>query len=119
MSKVYIVQNSYTRDAESGLLRPRFDLSSVAEYGELVEVLDNRMSPLATEPAMREIRHALRNYSDEDYLLAIGAPAFLIAVGAIAAWRNAGRVRVLHWDRATQKYFPVTFNVNNEAKEIV
>lgn len=112
MSKIYLVQNSYTRDLTTMLLRPRFDLSAVAAFGEIVEVLDGRIGPMATAPAMAEMRHALRNYSDDDFILALGAPAFLVAAGAVAASHNNGRVHVLHWDKAQQKYYPLTFDVN-------
>lgn len=118
MSTVYLVQNSFMRDARTLKLRPRFDLSAAMQYGEVVEVLDGRMGPMATAPAMAEMRYALRNYGDDDYVLALGAPAFLVAVGAIAASHNNGRVHVLHWEKTLQKYFPITFDVNhNQAKE--
>jgi len=116
MAKVFIVQNSYVRDEASMLLRPRFDLSTVYEYGEPVEILHGRISPLATAPAMTELRAALRNYTDDDYLLAIGAPAFLVAAGAVAASFNNGRVHVLHWDKNARKYFPVTFDIHGNGK---
>lgn len=112
MSKVYIIQNSYMRDSESGSLRPRFNLGPVKEFGEPVEILDGRLSPMATAPAMNALRHALRNYSDEDYLLAIGAPSFLIAAGMIAGNFNNGRVHMLHWEKALQRYYPLTFDIN-------
>ena len=120
MSKVYLVQNSYTRDLNTMLLRPRFDLSAVAPFGEIVEVLDGRIGPMATAPAMAEMRHALRNYGDDDFILALGAPAFLVAAGAVAASHNNGRVHVLHWDKLQQKYYPLTFDINHsQAKEQV
>lgn len=116
--KVFIIQNSYTRDIQGGPLRPKYDLRGVNAFGHPVEILHGQMSPLATAPAMAELRHALRNYSDDDYLLAIGAGAFLIAAGAIAASHNNGRVHVLYWNGDAQKYFPLTFDVNhNQQKE--
>lgn len=116
--KVFIIQNSYTRDTLGGPLRPKFDLRGVNAFGQPVEILHGQMSPLATAPAMAELRHALRNYSDDDYLLAIGAGAFLIAAGAIAASHNNGRVHVLYWNGDAQKYFPLTFDVShNQQKE--
>lgn len=118
MSTVYLVQNSYTRDLDTMLLRPRFDLSPAAPFGEIVEVLDGRIGPMATAPAMAEMRHVLRNYCDDDFILALGAPAFLVAAGAVAANNNNGRVHVLHWNKLQQKYYPLTFDVNhNQAKE--
>ena len=118
--KVFIIQNSYTRDAVGGPLRPKYDLRGVNAFGQPVEILHGQMSPLATAPAMSELRHALRNYSDDDYLLAIGAGAFLIAAGAIAASHNNGRVHVLYWNGDAQKYFPLTFDVNhNQQKEYI
>lgn len=115
---VFIIQNSYSRDAAGGPLRPKYDLRGVNVFGHPVEILHGQLSPLATAPAMAELRHALRNYSDSDYLLAIGAGAFLIAAGAIAASHNNGRVHVLYWNSDSQKYFPITFDVNhNQQKE--
>jgi hypothetical protein len=113
MSKVYIVQNTYVRDGTGGTLRPKYDLRGVNAFGQPVEILHGLLSPLATAPAMAELRHALRGYSDDDYLLAIGAGAFLIAAGAIAAQHNNGRVHVLYWNGDAQKYFPLTFDVNH------
>ena len=63
---------------------------------------------------MAELRH-VRNYSDDDYLLAIGAGAFLIAAGAIAASHNNGRVHVLYWNSDSARYFPLTFDANRSA----
>lgn len=117
MSTVYIIQNTYLRDHANAPLRPKYDLRGVNQFGRPVEVLHGQISPLATAPAMAELRHALRNYSDDDYLLAIGAGAFLIAAGAIAAQNNNGRVHVLYWNGDAQKYFPITFDVNNQQKE--
>lgn len=116
MPKVYIIQNSYTRDIPGGPLRPKYDLRGVNSFGQPVEILHGQMSPLATAPALAELRHALRNYTDEDYLLAIGAGAFLIAAGAIAASHNNGRVHVLYWNGDARQYFPITFDtLNNKA----
>ena len=115
--KVYIIQNTYTRDTQEGTLRPKYDLRGVNPYGRPVEVLHGQISPLATAPAMAELRHALRNYSDDDYLLALGAGAFLIAAGAVAASFNNGRVHVLHWNGDARRYFPITFDVHSQVKE--
>lgn len=117
MSKVYIIQNSYVRDAAGGPLRPKYDLRGVNAFGQPVEILHGQLSPLATAPAMSELRYALRGYSDDDYLLAIGAGAFLIAAGAIAAQNNNGRVHVLYWNGDAQKYFPLTFDANHSQQK--
>jgi len=117
MSKVYIVQNRYTRDEITGLMRPRFNTLPVKEFGVPVEILDWRLSPLASAPTLGALRHALRNYSDEDYILPVGTPAFLVAAGAIAAQHNNGRVHVLHWDAVLKKYFPFTIDVNHRQHE--
>lgn len=110
MGKVFVVQNRYNRDA-SGKLVPFYDLSNATEFGELVEVLDGRLSPLANGPAMSELRMVLRNFSDDDHLLTIGAPAFLMAAAMVAAHFNNGRVKVLHWDKSQGKYISVSFNL--------
>ena len=130
MGKVFIIQQHYQRECIvhgsercvpkrcpqekfTGKLRPKYDLRDINQYGQPIEVLHWQVSPLATAPAMAELRNALRNYSDDDYLLAIGAGAFLIAAGAIAAQHNNGRVHVLYWNGDAQKYFPLTFDVNH------
>ena len=117
MSKVFLVQNRYVRDHDTGLVRPYYNMSRMGEWGEIVELLDWRLSPMASGPANQMLRAGLRDFSDNDYLIGIGAPAFIIAAGAIAASFNNGRVSVLHWDKTSGQYYPVKF-ITHSQKEI-
>lgn len=91
---VYVVQDS-----------PKFNLLPAAEYGELQTLLPPGQVMLATAPTIRVLRDKLRNFSDDDFLLAIGDP---IAIGlsvALAAGFNGGKIKMLKWDRQEHRYY--------------
>jgi hypothetical protein len=93
---VYVVQDS-----------PKFNLLPAAEFGDLQTLLPPGQVMMATAPTIRILRDKLRNFSDSDYLLAIGDP---IAIGisvAIAAGFNRGVIKMLKWDRQEHRYYAI------------
>ena len=75
------------------------DLSPATRWGELEFLMPSGPVALNPQPMIMELRHKLRNYTDEDLLLAVGDPAVIGAAVAVAADMNQGRVRVLRWDK--------------------
>jgi hypothetical protein len=91
---VYVVQNS-----------PKFNLLPAAEYGELQVLLPSGQVMMATAPTISLLRRALREFSNDDYLLAIGDPIAIGLATAIAAGFNGGKIRMLKWDRQEHRYY--------------
>ncbi len=91
---VYVVQDS-----------PKFNLLPAAEYGNLQVLLPSGQVMMATAPTIGALRRQLREFSDDDYLLAIGDPIAIGLATAIAAGFNSGKVKMLKWDRQEHRYY--------------
>ena len=57
------------------------------------------------------IRRKLKDFNDDDWLLAMGDPAIIGIAFAIASTINQGRVNLLKWDKRDQSYYPVRINL--------
>ena len=110
MSLVYLPQRPMMKDS-TGAWIPKWDLSSAGEYGTIVPVLSSQAKPFNSAPIIAEIKAALENYSDDDYIIAIGNPALLSWCVAIAAWYNGGFTRMLQWSSIDKKYLVIEANL--------
>ena len=54
-----------------------------------------------------KIKAALKDYSDDDYILCIGDPAAIGIAIHYALMANRQRVNILKWDRREYRYYPV------------
>ena len=108
---VYIVQQTMRK--RGGEFVPAFDLTPARKYGDLEYVLPYGVH--ATHPAMmlRTIRHALRNFKDEDYILMLGDPIACGVATCIAANNNRGRFRALRWDKIARAYDSIEVDLHN------
>jgi hypothetical protein len=53
----------------------------------------------------------MKDYTEEDYVVAVGDPSLIAAVSCIAVRKTGGLLRILKWDRQTSSYIPVEANV--------
>lgn len=104
--RVFIVQDPLQKD-EEGRWVPKFDLTPAAAYGDLTVLLPAQVSPLSSAPTVRELQRRLKDFNDDDYLLAVGAPTLIGWATALAASSNRGRVKMLVWDRSARAYLEV------------
>lgn len=113
VSRVFAPQQPMRYDQRIGDMIPSMDLSPAEEYGDLRIVLPwiGKDAMIMSHPVVKRIREALKDYSDEDYLLAVGDPGAIMVLGAVAAEFNRGRFRVLKWDRRANRYVSVTYDV--------
>lgn len=113
MSKVYVVQRQLRRD-ESGRMVFAHDFTPAENFGRIVVLLDHSASPYATKSVCTVLHNALCEFSDDDYLLLVGAPSLIGAAMSIAADYNDGRVKVLNWSKAENTYVPAFWNLFEE-----
>jgi|TARA_R110000803_G_scaffold127767_4_gene195158 hypothetical protein len=84
------------------------DITEATEYGDLqILVPAKEQVSFSTQPTVRRITRALRNFNDNDYLLMSGDPVCIGIACSIAASNNMGRFKVLKWDRLEATYFPL------------
>jgi hypothetical protein len=101
MSKVYVVQEVMGRN-----------FLPARKYGSLVPLLSpDTQVYLSATPAIRRLQRALKDFTDEDYLLLSGDPVLIgLAVG-VATTNNRGKARLLKWDKAVGDYHPIDVDI--------
>jgi hypothetical protein len=87
------------------------DLSDSLRYGRLEYLLPPGDITAATAPIVRKMKVDLKDYSDDDYILAMGAPAAIAIVGAIAARVNHGNIKILTWDKKESRYYAIDVKI--------
>lgn len=110
----YIVQEPVRRDTSSGELVPLMNFKRVLEYGEPVVCLPPGVLLLSPAPTTRKLRESLKNFTEDDYLVAVGDPTAIAVAGAICAEVNQGRLKMLKWDKPTKRYMTVQIDLHPE-----
>ena len=59
-------------------------------------------TPVST---ISRIKHTLRNFSEEDYLLLIGDPVAIGVAVHFALLLNGNKAKILKWDNREYKYY--------------
>lgn len=106
MPTVYQVQNGGRRDKETGAFIP-YDVTPAMRYGDVTTLLpESGPDPaLAPAPMIQHLKHKLKDFTTDDYLLPMGSPAALCAASIIAQRNAAGPINILIWDRKEQGYY--------------
>ena len=108
-STVFVVQHAQLK--VDGHWEKR-DISDAERFGSLVELLPAGPMVRSTIHAAGTLRHKLRAFGDADYLLCMGDPALIGMACAIASQRNAGRYKLLVWDKEVRAYTPIQVDLN-------
>ena len=108
---VYITQEVMKRDFATGNFIPTMDFRKALEYGSLEVCLPLGRVSLTPGPTVQILSSKLRNFCDDDYLIAVGDPSVIAMAGAIAANNNMGRFKMLKWDRDTKQYIAVSVDL--------
>lgn len=104
------VCNSCQHEYAEGVLKTT-DLSAAASYGDLEVLIKSNNIGIALQPLVASLKHALRNFSDDDYILTVGDPVAIGLASTIAANANRGRVTFLRWDRQTRAYIKIKVEI--------
>lgn len=113
MPKCYIVQEPMRRDSVSGQMVPVMDFRKVLEYGDPEVCLPTGKVALSPAPTVYQLRDKLRNFSDDDYLVAVGDPSAIAIAAVIACENNLGRMKLLKWDKDMRRYILVQIDIHN------
>ena len=101
MAKVYIVQEN-----------PNVNVIGAARFGELIPMLPpGRQITLSASPVTRLLSNKLRDFCDDDFLLAMGDPVAIAIASMVAGEFNNGKVNMLKWDRENQCYYNVPIDI--------
>jgi hypothetical protein len=101
MAKVYIVQEN-----------PNVNVIGAGRFGDLIPLLPpGRQITLSSSPVVKLLKTKLKDFSDNDYLLAMGDPVAIGIASIVASDINNGKVNMLKWDRENQCYYNVNIDL--------
>jgi len=111
MSKVYAPQVPSKYDPATKLWVPTLNLDHAKSFGEVVVMLPPNANRLHINPLVTALRDQMKDFTEEDYIIAVGDPSLIAAAACIAARKTGGLLRVLKWDRQSNSYIAVEANV--------
>jgi len=112
MPTVFVVQEPLKRNRVSGDLEKVFDTTPALIYGKLETLFTNNSRVLAPHPTVLVAKKKLKDFSDEDFILAIGDPVAISIACCIAAEMNRGKYKVLKWARDVEQYVSIEINLS-------
>jgi len=94
------------------------NIRSAEKFGDLKVVLpDNRQIVLSSGPLTFKLKHELKDFNDDDYLLLMGDPAIIAVAGAVVSDVNGGKFKVLKWDRDEKKYYDIEIDLKGRNEQ--
>ena len=94
------------------------NIRSAEKFGDLKVVLpDNKQIVLSSGPLTFKLKHALKDFNDDDYLLLMGDPAIIAVAGAVVSDVNGGKFKVLKWDRDEKKYYDIEIDLKGRNEQ--
>lgn len=83
---------------------PTVNIAPAERHGELNVLLPPDANRLHTAPLVAALKERMRDFGENDYLVALGDPSLLAAAACIAVRQTGGKLRMLKWDRRTADY---------------
>lgn len=104
MNKVYVPQEPTSWNAELGVRVQTVDLTPALRFGQLVTCLPPNISFHIGSGAVNRLKDALKNFDEEDYLIAIGSPLAIAMSAGVALQSTGGILQLLSWDKRERQY---------------
>ncbi len=110
LPRVFISQMLERWDSETERYTPTFNFNSAAIYGTLTPVLERDDHRLLLTRQIEKIKVALSDFSDDDFLIAVGDPS-VIAICAGVILRRSRNLKLLKWDKRVGQYIVTDINL--------
>ena len=110
--RVFVTQWSGFRDRSTGKF-VQHDLRPAQKFGEVITLMPSHPGDpaLAPAPMTTYLRHALRHFNSDDFILPMGSPAVICTAAALASRYNMGKIKVLIWDRRLKDYYVTNLEI--------
>lgn len=111
--RVFVVQRPAFYDRDKRGWVNKYDISPARKFGRLVYLLrPGNLYRDQLASALDSLREDLKDFSEEDHILAIGDPVAIAAAVMTAARSSGGRVSMLKYDRMAGEYDSYMVDVN-------
>lgn len=111
MSNVYVPQQPSKYDQTSRLWIPTINLEPAQKFGEVIVMLPPNANRLHSAPLAAAIKERMKDFCEDDYIVALGDPSLIAVAACIATKKTNGLLRMLKWDRIQSHYICVEMNV--------
>ena len=110
---VYVVQEiPGTKES-----KPKINIMGAATYGNFKFLLPELSQIIFSPgPLIYKLRQALKDFTENDYLLLTGDPAIIGVACSLASEMTNGKYKLLKWDRQERKYYPIEINLHEKGK---
>ena len=97
--------------------KPKINIMGAATYGNFKFLLPE-LSQIIFSPGhlIYKLREALKDFTENDYLLLTGDPAIIGVACSLASEMTNGKYKLLKWDRQERKYYPIEINLHEKGK---
>lgn len=110
-ARCFVPQTPTRYDKTIDARTPTVNFSPAKKFGDIVVCLPAGMSPYLTMPAYRLMEERMRDFSREDFLIAVGDPIVIGMAFCIAAGKTGGKFSMLKWERFSGEYLRVNVEV--------
>jgi hypothetical protein len=100
---VFIPQQPTRFDHEQQMRVPTVRLDPAMEFGDLVAIVPDGLSPIFAAPIVQVCREKLRAMRADDFIVPVGDPVIIAIVCGIALNMHR-RINLLRWDRNLKRY---------------
>lgn len=104
MPRVFAPQIPSRLDRSIRVWVPTVDMKPAERFGELVVCLPPDAYRIAPAPMVQAMKEQMADFTEDDYIVAIGNPTLIAAAACIAVRKTGGRLKILTWDRMTSDY---------------
>ena len=97
--------------------KPKINIMGAATYGNFKFLLPELSQIIFSPgPLIYKLRQALKDFTENDYLLLTGDPAIIGVACSLASEITNGKYKLLKWDRQERKYYPIEINLHEKGK---
>ena len=97
--------------------KPKINIMGAATYGNFKFLLPELSQIIFSPgPLIYKLRQALKDFTENDYLLLTGDPAIIGVACSLASEMTNGKYKLLKWDRQERKYYPIEINLHVKGK---
>jgi hypothetical protein len=106
-ARVFIPQVPSRFDHDNNMWMPSVDITTASKYGKVITMLPPEANRLDTVPLYESLRKRMKDFTEKDYIVALGDPTIFAIVACLAAKQCNGHLRMLKWDRQSAGYITV------------
>ena len=97
--------------------KPKINIIGAQKYGDFKFLLPELSQIIFSPgPLIYKLRQALKDFTEDDYLLLTGDPAIIGVACSLASEMTNGKYKLLKWDRQERKYYPIEINLYEKGK---